>query len=404
MTASSHLGEERLEPDPWPVIVGITIVTVFTTMAYGLLNPLLIVNLQMLHASGMTTGAVIGIWAAPISLLGPVYAKLSSRIPSRDAMMAALVLSALPIFLIGFTRSPYIWMLLQIVGGSGFGLFWVTSAAVLLRIAPVATRGRVMALYGLAHSIGALCGSMLPYLTGYSGWQPFSLSGSIMMAAVLVVAFTRVPSIEVARKEGLASIRTFFGALPALFLVALLSGVFQSVPWGLITAYAIRKGLSVTLSVVYLNALFLGVILFAWLLGALVDKLSPKRVLLMLSAAAAGLSLVLPLVAHWPLIAIAVLLLWGPVINAFSSTSVVLLGSVVASSMLVSANSAFVVAANFGEIVGPPAAGSLMDVFGPDAMPVFLAFSALLIGIFVLFAGTSSGPSTAEAIPLGGRE
>jgi MFS family permease len=152
-------------------------------------------------------------------------------------------------------------------------------------------------------------------------------------------------------------------------------------------------GLGERESVALLSAFFLGQCVFAWHLGSLVDNGSPRRAVLLLSVGAAALSIAIPLLVGGTLGLIAVGM-WGAFLNAFRSTTGAILGQNLSGTSLVVASSLYVVLANGGEILGPPLAGILMDLFGANAMISLVFVTAGMSAVIAMYLATSQGVSS----------
>jgi MFS family permease len=366
-------------------VLKIIILTGFCLSAYGLLNPLLIVRMSNNDESNLVIGLVIGIWAVPISLLVPVYPHLVERLSPRRSMTIALVGAALPIGLLSQTSSPVFLVAFQAVGGAFFGLFWNASGAVMIKIADSRKLGRVMSIWGVAPSVGALIGSFTTTFTGFEGTHPFIVSMGFMLCGAGIAASLELPRLFSQDRKEKVSILSAMRIVPALMVIALMSGIFESVPWGMLVAFGIGKGFEQSDAVFLLTVFFLGQCLFAWPVGKFIDAVNPARALLWFSAAGAILSLLLTWVTGFYWVALIVVLIWSPIINAYRATAMVMLGRHFKGATFLAANSVFIFFANSGEIVGPPSAGFLMDAGGPDAMPYLVAFSAIIAGTTAVF-------------------
>lgn len=361
-------------------VVWIILLTGVAFAAYGLLNPLLVVGLSAAGESNLTIGLVIGTWALPISLLAPVYPRLLRRLSVERALAIALVGAAAPIVLLPLVPSPVAMMALQAVGGAFFGMFWVASEVVMIRVVNPAKLGRIMSIWGLAPSIGALCGSLVPNLVGFEGVLPFAVSTAFIACAGLMALALRLPPVFAENQDRRSELLRVAVLFPGLLFIALISGIFESVPWAMLVAWGIAKGFSSEDAVLLLSVFFAGQCLFAWHTGKIIDAISPTWAIVWFSAFGFLLSLALTQVTGSLIATMLVVLLWSPIINAYRATAMVMLGRTVPAGLFLTANAVFVLSANSGELVGPPAAGILIDLYGPDAMPVMVAAAAAVAG------------------------
>jgi MFS family permease len=146
-------------------------------------------------AGDVAVGVVIGCYAITGLLLRPVAGRLADRWGRKPTVLLGcllLVLSGLLIFpSIGIAGL----ILSRLVLGAGEGSLYTAGSAWIVDMAPVARRGRVLGLYGLAVwgglSVGPLAGELLLEHGGYRAVWTFAAALPLLGAAI--AAFTSDP-------------------------------------------------------------------------------------------------------------------------------------------------------------------------------------------------------------------
>ncbi len=369
-------------------IVYLLSLAAMTMVPYGLLNPVLTFRLAELGESALTISLVIISWGVPISLLAPYYPKILAHLGAKGSIFLGLSLSAISISFLTFSFNPYQMMLAQALGGVGFGMYWVvTEASLLLSTKSNSYAGRILSVYGLMPTLGAFFGSALVHYLGYTGPIPIIVSAVCMSFATASILFVDWPWSDGEETESGTIRISYFWMLPAGFVIALVSGVFESVPWGLLVAFSVLSDIASKEAVLFLNFFFLGQFLLAWPVGNLIDRLPVAKSILLFSITLSITSFMIPLFVgsfYW---IIAILMVWGALTNALRPLGLMMMSKRFSFAQIIAANSLFVIFANSGEVFSPPAVGYAMDKFGPVAMPVILGVCALLLIPVLFFVG-----------------
>jgi MFS family permease len=232
-------------------------------------------------------GVVIGCYAISGLLLRPVAGRLADRRGrKRTALAGSLLLSAAgflylaPLGLAGL-------IVARLVLGAGEGTVYTACSAWTVDLAPPASRGRVLGLYGLAVwgglSVGPLLGSLVHNAAGYD--EVWLLAALLPLAGALAGAAVADPFAPLAHAE----------PHPLVAPEAVRPGIavgLAAIGYATVAAFVVllleRRGIDDG-SVVF--AAFAGAIVVArLLLGHLPDRLGPARVAIGATVAeAAGL-------------------------------------------------------------------------------------------------------------------
>lgn len=189
-TPDPRLGRER----PGLSFAGIFGVTFCGLVAVGCVLPVLPRYVRgPLHEGDLAVGIVIGCYAITGLLLRPVAGRLADR---RGRKPTALV-GALLVALSGLLYLPSLGIAgligARLVLGAGEGSLYTAGSAWIVDLAPVARRGRVLGLYGLAVwgglSVGPLAGELLLEAGGYRAVWIFAAAMPLLGALIAL----RVP-------------------------------------------------------------------------------------------------------------------------------------------------------------------------------------------------------------------
>lgn len=135
------------------------------------------------HASQATINAMFSVRAFASAAARLPSGAVTSRLPSRAVMMAALLLATAALFLMSHTNALALLGLLLIVEGISFGMFLPSGQAFTAENSTPATRGQVLGAYGTAGSLGS---ALSPLLLGFVAevWG----AGAVFVATAALMA------------------------------------------------------------------------------------------------------------------------------------------------------------------------------------------------------------------------
>lgn len=114
---------------------------------------------------------------------------ITSRLPSRAVMLAALLLATTAIFLMARTNAIWLLGILLICEGISFGMFLPSGQAFTAENSTPATRGQVLGAYGTAGSLGsALSPLLLGFVAEVWGAEAVFVATAGLMAAGIAAA------------------------------------------------------------------------------------------------------------------------------------------------------------------------------------------------------------------------
>ncbi len=195
---------KRSDPHPGLSFAGLFAVTFCGLVAVGAVLPVLPRYVHGPLGDGdLTVGIVIGAYAITGLLLRPVAGRLADRWGRKPTVL----LGALLLSLSGLLNLPH-WgiaglIAARLVLGIGEGSLYTAGSAWIVDMAPVARRGRVLGLYGLAVwgglSVGPLAGELLLQASGYSAVWIFA--AAMPLAGALIATRISDPFVPLAHSE-----------------------------------------------------------------------------------------------------------------------------------------------------------------------------------------------------------
>lgn len=360
-------------------------------VGFGIIAPVLP---QFADSFGITTtqaAIVVSAFAAFRLLFAPVSGRMVTRFGERSTYVAGLSIVAVSTGACAFAQSYEQLLVFRAFGGIGSTMFTVSAMGLIARLAPADIRGKVNSMYAGAFIIGTMVGPLIGGLLGRYGLRiPFLVYavGLLISASIVGIKMSNTQLME-AQKRQVALSMSFrqalkdrayrtslysgfmngwanFGvrmALVPLFVTAVLTtdtahdlGAFNA---GLaMTMFAVGNAVSVSFS------------------GSLSDRLG-RRPLLIAGTAVCGVGTIVFGFADTLWLVVALSIVTGLGTGLYFAPLQAALADIVGSAR----NGSKVIAGqqmsqDFGAIIGPIAAGMLVDHF--DYRIAFIVTGAML--------------------------
>nr|WP_246306535.1 MFS transporter [Herbiconiux flava] len=364
------------------------VIAFFVMLGFGVVVPVLPVYVRSFGVGYLEVGAVVSAFAVMRLVANPFVGKLIDLLGERVVLAVGIGIVAVSSALVGLADNYPAVLLLRGAGGIGSAMFSVAAMTLLLATTEPAVRGRAVGFYQGGFLIGGMAGPAVGgLLSGISLHAPFFFyAGTLVVAGAVGLALlkrrTRDPDAvpepprpfrQVLRDRGYQS--------------ALLASLAQG--W---SAMGVRSALVPVLIVEVLHekpaitGIAFAVAAVAQTLalapaGRFVDTVGRKPAIIGAFAVGALVMVAIPLVSSiWLLI---VLLSVYGVAAAFMGTAPAAAVGDAAGARGGQPVAVFQAVADAGAIVGPLAAGLLVDAFGYEAA---FASAAILMGAAALFA------------------
>ena len=361
----------------WLAFIGITAGVSVFAVAQGLSYPLLSF---ILIEKGISP-TLIGLSAAmtPLGLISsaPVVPRIAACIGATALALLAVSATIASLTAIGLFQGVWAWFPLRFLLGVAINPLFILSEAWMISLVAPTRRGRAMGIYAAILSAGYAAGPLILVLTGETGLRPFlvAIGACLICGICLLLVRRQLPGLIGGGPR--LPISRFILLAPALLVAVLLTAAFEQAYMSLLPVYGLRVGLDEGETAALLSVLIVGNVALQVPLGFAAERLRPKAVLIACAALAALCCLLQPLVSAspgvWPL---------AFFLGAFSygayTVALVELGDRFSGPALVAGNAAFALLWGVGSLAGPLAIGPIMDIAGPQALP--LTFGVLLLG------------------------
>ncbi|RJT42039.1 MFS transporter [Mesorhizobium waimense] len=369
----------------WAALAGVTAALAMFGAAQGLSYPLFTLLMQR---QGMSP-ALIGLSAAmmPVGLIlsASFVPAAVRRFGARNLAVGCSLAGALCFLAIGYLQDWVAWFVLRFLVGVVINPLYVLGEVWALSLAPPSRRGRVIGVFNALMGAGYAAGPLILITVGASGWPPFiaAIAGFALCALILRAVSSKLTGFE---EDGQASggLVGFARLAPALLLAVLVSAAVQQSTYALIPVFGAGYNLPEARLAALVTALSAGNILLQIPLGLMAERFGGRAMIVFCALATAACALSLPVLITTPLVW-PVLVVMGAVGYGVYTMALVELGSRFRGTALVAGNAAFALMWGAGGIVGPPGAGSLMQVIGPLGLPAVIAGLDAVLIAFALY-------------------
>ena len=248
-----------------------------------------------------------------------------------------------------------------------------------------ANRARLFAVYQTVFYLSTACGQLFINIGDASGSAtPFAIATLLITAAVVPLSMTCMPNPPIDQAERL-SLAALYRLSPVGLVAALIAGALTNAFYSMAPVYAHEIGLATRQLSLFMAAAIVAAMLLAWPVGRLCDCFNRRRVLMIVVGAAAAASFTIPFigVGHGLLLIAATGLYMG-LTAAVYPVAVAITNDQMPSQQITAASTTLLLAFGLGSCIGPIAAASAMDVFGPNGLfatnTVFLALLGVYLG------------------------
>jgi MFS transporter, DHA1 family, tetracycline resistance protein len=381
--------KERIPREIW-VLVGSAFLI---AIGYGLVAPILPVFVRSFDVGITAASLVISVFALVRLLFAPLSGRIVSRFGEVSTFNVGLAVVALSTGACAFAGSYWQLLILRGLGGIGSTMFTVSALALLIRLAPVAMRGRATGLW----ATGFLLGNIVGPLVG-GGLAAVSLRAPFLVYAAVLVLVAGVAALLLRGRTG-ESTESAAAGPPARFRDALGHPTYRA---ALVASFA--NGWAVIGVRVALVPLFVvevlgqpeswgGIALAVFAVGnaatllisgRLADRRGRRPPALVGLAVSGVATVVLGFLTSPPLFLIASLVagMGGGLVNPPMNAAVAdVLGSRARGGTVLAG---FQMSADLGAIIGPVLAGALAEFAGfPSAFAVTGAVALVALGFWV---------------------
>jgi MFS family permease len=346
--------------------------------------PLIPLALEHRGIGTITIGLIEAVWGIGMIATAHRIPAVAARLGAVRLVLVALLCGATLDVTFAFTESLPLWFVLSFLSGMVSGVPWVVSEIWINIVVDERQRGRATALYSAIMAVGLAMGPLALQVVGVYGPQPFLTCAAFALLVALPMLLTRnAPAIAPDAEGGLSRIILM---VPALLICALACGLGEQAAFSFLPIYALKAGVPAETGVLWLSAFVIGNIALQWPIGWLADHVDRRAVLAACALASAGLTAVLPVIDPHSQAILVVLVLWGGISFAIYAVGLALLGQRFRGGDIARANAALTSIYTFGGMVGPPVAGSALELLGRPGFGLSLAAVYAIAGLGALLA------------------
>lgn len=378
---------------PWAAVFSLLFASGVLLVGIGLLFTALGLRAGLEQFSTVTTGLVMSAYFLGFVIGTFVCPMLIRRAGHIRAFAAMASIASAAAIVHAMIVEPWVWALLRLVTGVCLVGLYMILESWLNALSPNAARGRVFAAYMAVTLIAMGAGQYLVLVGEVMGFVPLGLVSIILSLALVPVALTRTPEPRPVAVPTL-SLSRLYAISPLGVAAALSSGLLNGAFYGMGAVYGQRIGLSEAGVAAFMSAAIFGGALLQWPVGHASDHNDRRLVLTMVCAGAAALAVVahaLQLVSVPWLIACA--FFYGGLVFAVYGLSIALVNDRIAQDEALEAASGLLLVHGMGAMLGPIAAGILMDALGPGSLLIYFALvlaGTAAFAVWRLRAGTST--------------
>lgn len=365
----------------WRDFIPLTVSVAVVGLALGATQPLTALILDQRGFGTDVVGLMTAISALGILAAVPFMQRWHTWLGPRRTMVAAVWVAALSTALLQATDNLIAWSVLRFIFGASLSVLFTIGEAWINRLAPDASRGRVVALYATTFTLCQMIGPALVAVFASRITWSFVACGTMFLLAVPLLMRMNNDSHGVAH-EPHADWRIVVPRMPAIILGTAFFAFFDALALSLLPLFAMRHGIPTEQAVLSATVVLIGDTTLQFALGWLADRIGRLRVHLACGLLVCGLLPLMPFAIATPWLWWPLLYLLGGAAGGVYVLSLVACGERFSGRTLVTASGLVNATWGIASSGGPLVTGVLMQALGVDAL-----VAALWVGI-VLFIGS----------------
>lgn len=365
----------------WPLLLGIGLLMI----GNGLQGTLLGVRATLEGFPTATTGLIMSCYYAGFLSGSLITPRVVARVGHVRVFAALASLASASAIVHSIFLDPYSWGAMRLVTGFCFAGLYVVAESWLNDIATNDTRGQLLSVY-MVITLGGMAGGQL--LLNFADPETFKLFAmiSVLISVALVptcLTASRTPSFDAPTPVPLMKL---YRLSPLGVVGSLITGTANGALFGMGAVYAGSVGMSFAEISYFMGASAIGGMLLQWPIGRISDRYDRRTVLTVVTFLAA---LVAAAMIWMPMPEFSVLLimiaLFGGLNYPLYSLFIAHTNDFLEPDQRVAASSGLMLVIGIGAILGPFAAATSMNIFGPDGYFICLCFIHVVIGVFALY-------------------
>lgn len=376
----------------------LSVIAFCVAVGFGVMVPVLPLFARSFHVTNTMIGMVISAFALMRLATSPLCPRLVQALGERVVLGSGMFIVAASSAASGLAQDYWQLLLMRGLGGIGSAMFTVSAMTLLIRTVAPTQRGRASALYSGGFLIGGMAGPAVgALLAAISLTAPFFFyAGTLAVAGIVALTLLSRPvgTATAARREGMSAATAshdvrYRAACATAFAQGWQSIGARSALVPLLVGETLHRGVSWTGMAFAIAAVVQTAALGP--VGRAVDTRGRKPLMVAAGVVTGLAALAMPWSPSiWVLTAILCVYSLGSAAHSTAPTAVV---GDVTGGRGGSAVAVFSMMSDVGAIVGPLAAGAVVDAAGMK--PAFAIGAALLLGAALY---SSRMPATGEPL------
>jgi len=383
-------------------VVGVLILIGAEALLYGYSYPFFSLALEKMGLANWLIGLNASIAGAGILIVGPLLPRLIATIGLRKLVAGLFAGSLLSFAAILAADNVAVWFAARFVMGACFAALWTTTEIWLNGVVDDRHRGRIIGASGTLYAACQFVGPLVLGGVGVTGSLPLIVA-MVPLAVGIVIALSIKPMVGDAEDEeafDTHSLRLSLTLAGSLVAAAFLGGIGETAMQSLLPLYGLAHGLNDAQAAGLVAVFSLGEAVLVAVLGWMADRYGRRFTLITTGTVAAISSALIPLVVGNILLLDPVLFLAGGAISGIYTLGVVLIGQDFRGAKLAVVSTGFAMAYSAGSIVGSTPVGYLIDLLGPEALPLSIAAGFVALTVFLAFFRPAAETGTPESVTI----
>jgi MFS family permease len=368
----------------WGGVISLLFAAALLLVGVGLFFSALGLRAGLSAFSTVTTGMVMSAYFAGFVIGTHLCPPLVRRVGHIRAFSLLASVASTTAIVHAMWTDPWLWAALRMLTGICLVGLYMVLESWLNVIAPNAARGRIFATYMAVTLVAMGAGQFLVAVGDVMEFIQLGLVSILLSLALVPVAFTRTPEPKPVQAPKLSLARLYVLS-PLGVAAALASGLLNGALYGMGAVFGQRLGLSEGGVAAFMGATIFGGALLQWPIGHLSDKHDRRRVLTYVCAGAAVLATAAYSLSQFSTTALIVCaFFYGGLVFTVYGLSVALVNDKLAQEEVLAGAGTLLLVHGVGAMLGPTAAGTLMNFFGPGTLLLYFILVLVASALFGL--------------------
>ena len=376
----------------WALLLGMGMIM----LGNGLQGSLLGMRASLEGFSTSVTGMVMSCYYIGFLAGSTLAPGIVERVGHARVFAALASIASASVLLHAVFPEPLVWGVMRAATGFAYAGIYVVAESWINAMATNKTRGQLLSVYMVVMFGGLASGQLLLNVGDPLGFELFILVSVLVSLALVPISLNATAAPIVDAPEPL-SLRQMYRTSPLGFVATLGTGMAHGAFFGMGAVYAVKAGLSLAQTSLFMGIVITGGVLLQWPVGWLSDRFDRRRVLAAVTLLAAVIAL--SIIATFGASHVQFLLLaglFGGLCLPMYSLCLAYINDHLQPEQMVAASSTIVLIGGIGSILGPIMAAEFMSHLGPNGYFMYLAGVHALIGAYAIYRMARRGAKPSE--------